>query len=62
MNTRLQQMLAEPRQLQSRLNAASVQATDDGTAPFPLVLLGPGLWSDHHPTAHGVQARKHAAL
>ena len=50
-------MLVDLRQLQSRLKAASVQATGDSTAPFSLVLSGPGLWPHYYLTAQGVQAR-----
>ena len=55
-------MLADLRQLPSRLKAASVQATGDSTAPFSLVLVGPGLWSHYYLTAQDVQARLHPAL
>ena len=50
-------MLADLRQLPSRLKAASVQATRDSTAPFSLVLSGPGLWSHYYLIAQGIQDR-----
>ena len=55
----LRQMIAHLRRLQSRLNAGRV-AIDKGTsAPFSLVLVGPGLWSHFHMTSGGVLARYH---
>ena len=52
----LQQMLADLRHLESRLNAGPVR---DGMAPFSVVLVGPGLWSHYHPSAGGIQAEYH---
>ena len=56
---RLQHMLADLRRLQARLNSARNQLADDGTAPFSLVLVGPGLWSHFHMTTGGVLANYH---
>ena len=55
----LQQMLADLRQLQSRLNAELARDGEYGMAPFSLVLVGPGLWSHYHPTADGIRAEYH---
>jgi hypothetical protein len=56
---RLQQMLADLRRLQIRLNKARDQMPDDSAAPFSLVLVGPGLWSHFHMTSGGVLANYH---
>jgi hypothetical protein len=56
---RLQNMLADLRRLQVRLNAAHDEISDDDAAGFSLVLVGPGLWSHYSMTAGGVLARYH---
>ena len=56
---RLQQMLADLRRLQTRLNDSGVLASGEGTAPFSLVLVGPGLWSHYFLTQGGVLAQYH---
>jgi hypothetical protein len=56
---RLQQMLADLRRLQSRLNKARKAIPGDNATPFSLVLVGPGLWSHYHMTAGGVLANYH---
>lgn len=56
---RLQHMLADLRRLQARLNKARDQIPGDSTAPFSLVLVGPGLWSHFHMTTGGVLANYH---
>ncbi len=52
----LQQMLADLRRLESRLNAGLAR---DGMAPFSVVLVGPGLWSHYHSTPDGIRAEYH---
>ena len=56
---RLQQMLSDLRRLQARLNGSGAVASGVGTAPFSLVLVGPGLWSHYFLTQGGVLARYH---
>jgi hypothetical protein len=58
-DVRLRQMLVDLRRLQARLNGSGVLAKDGGTAPFSLVLVGPGLWSHYFLTPGGVLARYH---
>ena len=58
-DVQLSQMLADLRRLQARLNESGVPASDKGTAPFSLVLVGPGLWSHYSLTPGGVLARYH---
>lgn len=55
----LRQMIADLRRLQSRLNAGRVVIAKGKSAPFSLVLVGPGLWSHYHMTSGGVLARYH---
>lgn len=55
----LQQMLADLRRLQTRLNSSGVLASGEGAAPFSLVLVGPGLWSHYFRTQGGILARYH---
>jgi hypothetical protein len=55
----LQQMLADLRRLESRLNAGLAGEDKDGTTSFFLVLVGPGLWSHYHPTLEGIRAEYH---
>jgi hypothetical protein len=56
---RLQQMLADLRRLQSRLNKARKAIPGDNAIPFSLVLVGPGLWSHYHMSGGGVLANYH---
>lgn len=56
---RLQQMLADLRRLQTRLNKSRGKLSDDIDAPFSLVLVGPGLWSHFYMTTGGVLANYH---
>ena len=56
---RLQQMLADLRRLQSRLNKARKAIPGDNATPFSLVLVGPGLWSHFYLTSGGVLANYH---
>ena len=56
---RLQNMLADLRRLQVRLNKARNEIPDAGVATFSLVLVGPGLWSHYRMTAGGVLANYH---
>ena len=55
----LRQMIADLRRLQSRLNAGRGAVAKGTSAPFSLVLVGPGLWSHFHMTSGGVLARYH---
>jgi len=55
----LQQMLADLRQLASRLDASSARNEKDSTTAFSLVLVGPGLWSHYHPAPDGIRAEYH---
>ena len=55
----LQQMLADLRQLASRLDASSARNEKDSATAFSLVLVGPGLWSHYHPAPDGVRAEYH---
>ena len=55
----LQQMLADLKRLQARLDTRP-PGNEEGTATtFSLVLVGPGLWSHYHPTPDGVRAEYH---
>ena len=56
---RRQQILADLRLLQTRLNAVRGEITDAGAATFSLVLVGPGLWSHYRVTPGGVLANYH---
>jgi len=56
---RRQQILADLRRLQTRLNETRDEVPDAGTATFSLVLVGPGLWSHYRVTAGGVLANYH---
>ncbi len=56
---RLQEMLADLQRLQARLNDGRVGNSANDSIPFSLVLVGPGLWSQFHVTADGVQANYH---
>ena len=56
-----QQMLADLRRLQSRLNASLQGNEENTTAAFSLVLVGPGLWSHYHPAAGGIRAEYHTS-
>ena len=58
-DVRKQQILADLRRLQSRLNKARERIPADSAAPFSLVLVGPGLWSHFHMTTGGVLANYH---
>jgi len=58
---RLQQMLADLRRLQTRLNKGRGKRSGDIDKPFSLVLVGPGLWSHFHMTAGGVLANYHTS-
>jgi len=58
-DVRLQQLLADLRRLQTRLNKARNEIPKDSTAPFSLILVGPGLWSHYHMTPGGVLANYH---
>jgi len=58
---RLQQMLADLRRLQTRLNKSRGKLSDDIDAPFSLVLVGPGLWSHFYMTTGGVLANYHTS-
>lgn len=55
----LQQMLADLRQLASRLDAGLSRDDKHSRTPFSLVLVGPGLWSHYHPTPDGIRAEYH---
>ena len=57
----LQEMLADLKRLQSRLNDRRVVKSANGSVPFSLVLVGPGLWSQFHMTPDGVRANYHTA-
>ena len=56
---RLQEMLADLQRLQARLNDGRVGNSANDSIPFSLVLVGPGLWSQFHVAADGVQANYH---
>lgn len=56
---RLQNMLADLRRLQARLNAARNDMTVENAATFSLVLVGPGLWSHYRMSPGGVLANYH---
>jgi len=56
---RLREMLADLKQLQSRLSAGRVAVREDSVVPFSLVLVGPGLWSHFHLTPEGTLAKYH---
>ncbi len=58
-DVRKQQILADLRRLQARLNKAREQIPADSAAPFSVVLVGPGLWSHFHMTTGGVLANYH---
>ena len=58
---RLQNILADLRRLQARLNAARIEVADADPATFSLVLVGPGLWSHYRMTAGGVHGNYHTA-
>jgi hypothetical protein len=55
----LQQMLADLKLLQSRLDTSLGRSEQDSTTSFALVLIGPGLWSHYHPTPAGIRAEYH---
>lgn len=55
----LQQMLADLRRLESRLDAGLPGNEEDSATAFSLVLVGPGLWSHYHPTPDGIRAEYH---
>lgn len=55
----LQQMLADLRRLESRLNASLPGNEEESTTAFSVVLVGPGLWSHYHPTPDGIRAEYH---
>lgn len=56
----LKRMLADLRQLQSRLNGERASAGDaDGISSFSLVLVGPGFWSHYHAGPEGVVGEYH---
>ena len=55
----LEQMLADLRRLESRLNASLPGIEAETTIAFSLVLVGPGLWSHYHPTPAGIRAEYH---
>ena len=57
----LQQMLADLRRLQTRLNAGLEQRWHKDSAAFALVLVGPGLWSHYHPNGNGITGEYHTA-
>jgi len=57
---RLQQMLADLRLLQARLDKGRGELSGDIDTPFSLVLIGPGLWSHFHITPDSVTAHLHA--
>ncbi|MBT8130058.1 MAG: hypothetical protein HKO86_03115 [Gammaproteobacteria bacterium] len=56
---RLQNMLADLRRLQTRLNAARNDMQVENAASFSLVLVGPGLWSHYSMTNGGVLTSYH---
>ena len=56
---RLQNMLADLRRLQTRLNAARDEMQVENAASFSLVLVGPGLWSHYFMTNGGVLTNYH---
>lgn len=55
----LQQMLADLRRLESRLDASLARNEENGVRAFSLVLVGPGLWSHYHPAPDGIRAEYH---
>lgn len=55
----LQNMLADLRRLQARLNAARKEISVDNAPTFSLVLVGPGLWSHYRMSPGGVLANYH---
>lgn len=55
----LKDMLADLRQLESRLNAGLARNEENSTTAFSLVLVGPGLWSHYHPAPDGIRAEYH---
>jgi hypothetical protein len=55
----MQQMLADLRRLESRLDAGLPGNEEDSATAFSLVLVGPGLWSHYHPTPDGIRAEYH---
>lgn len=55
----LDEMLADLRSLQSRLDAVSVDLTENHPVNFDLVLIGPGLWSHYELASDGVSADYH---
>jgi hypothetical protein len=52
-------MLTDLRRLQTRLSKSRDEIPDDSAAPFSVVLVGPGLWSQFDITAGGVLANYH---
>ncbi len=55
----LRLMITDIRRMQSRLKDGRSALAKGSTAPFSLVLVGPGLWSHFHLTSGGVLARYH---
>ncbi|NNJ97583.1 MAG: hypothetical protein HKP12_10535 [Gammaproteobacteria bacterium] len=58
-DVRKQQILADLRRLQARLNTARNEIPVDDAATFSLVLVGPGLWSHYRMSPGGVLANYH---
>ena len=55
----LRLMIADIRRMQSHLKSGRSALDNGSSAPFSLVLVGPGLWSHFHLTSAGVLARYH---
>ena len=54
-----QQMLADLKRLQARLDTGPPGKEEDAATTFALVLVGPGLWSHYHPTPNGMRGEYH---
>jgi hypothetical protein len=55
----LRLMISDIRRMESRLKDGRSALAKDSTAPFSLVLVGPGLWSHFHLTSGGLLTRYH---
>lgn len=55
----LRLMIADIRRMQSHLKSGRSALDKGSSAPFSLVLVGPGLWSHFHLTSGGMLARYH---